>query len=667
MTVVKVWNAWEVLAIEAGKCRWELNTSEKAVDGCKGLVFGDGTRYAILNSMELKPPSEAFAHLKKLADQSLCEFCKQDSARHRQLMVAWKLKLNEAMCSYLSSCLAQQKDMANEIESHRRTKQNLDVEVANLKETIAHLKVKPYDFEVSHVYQALTIKNLRKQISGLLHERELHQKEMRDMKGQLESQIQALEIYKAGESELVGYKSEVFALRSKLKEWSEFGNNMKKDFDKHCPFTPPLYQVPQSDKEKKRSSNKIPTMDAAKQQPSSPTTAKVPLAKCSTPEIRLPESNSRAGVNAPSGVQESLSATGSKSTENTGTGAHFTSSTTTPLRKEGLSQSSATPSPNPLPNKSSIFGTPTSSPSQMRLTKSYSNLSETPAPGSTTSAAIPSFRGSLFEFSMSPSFTTPTGTPSFSSGSEFHGKSASDSSSTPRHKATSSSSAIPSTKSQSSLFGASSPTSSSKTPLTNNTGIFGSPISSSTKSETREATSKSPQPPTTPSSSFSTVFGSSSNSPNSRTPTLGSPPSFTFGSSPSTESSKDGWNLNSLRNSSPSGKSTVSTHSRDSSVADCEKTDPLASPRVFVPHLGATVSSSSSRGTFGSRTPSVSSTTTLRDSKFFGDSSGATTPLSTRDLFGSTSPKSTNHFLPAAGETFESSSSIRTSPGSGRE
>ncbi|TEY71523.1 hypothetical protein BOTCAL_0091g00080 [Botryotinia calthae] len=614
MPVVKVWNAWEILGIEVGKCRWELNTSEKAADGCKRIFFANGARFIILNSMGLEPPSEAFAHLKKLAEESLCEFYVKDSARHRQLIVAWKLKLNEAMCSYLSFCLVQQKVLTRDLNLIRKAKQSLDVEVDKLNETIAQLKVKEKtnECDASHSQQAITIKTLQEQHSSLFREKELLLLEKKSLEGQIETQHQDLKTSRAKEFELEGYKAEVLVLRSKLKEWVEFSSTMKKDFDNHRPFTPPLRPSPHLHNENKHSGSRIPKFDSADQQPPFPNTPKVPPTTSPTPQICLSECDSQETASGSSNTPGTSSATGSASVAKTETRTHSTSSTTTTPRKEGLFGGSAATSPDQMPNTHGIFGTRISSYSKLRTSKSHSSLSEIPAPA--TSTATPSFKGSSFDFS--PSLTTAPGTPCFSFRNKLHAPSPSPSRYTQGHRATSSSSAIPAFKSPPNLFGAS------------------PPVSSSTKPS---------QPPKTQSSSPDGVFKATFGSPRPKTP----PPvnGFSFGPG--------------------------NSYSDNNIVSNPEKINPFARPEVMVQNHGDAESSSDECSVSGIKTPSVSSTATVTETVFFmGGSptpSGATTPFSIKGIFGSIPPKSSIDLSSTSGEIFGRFSSSGKSFGSDRE
>ncbi|KAM3152092.1 hypothetical protein ABEW05_007544 [Botrytis cinerea] len=672
MPVVKVWNSWEILGIEVGKCRWELNTSEKAVDGCKRFIFANGARDAILNGMELEPPSEAFAHLKKLAEQSLCEFCVKDSARHRQLIVAWKLKLNEAMCVYLGFCLVQQKYLTSELELIRKAKQSLDVEVGELNETIAQLKLKAKTnkCDASHAQQAITIITLQEQHSSLLREKELLLLEKRSLEDQIESQHQDLKTYRAKEFELEGYKAEVLVLRSKLKEWVEFSSTMKKDFDNHRQFTPPLHPSPHLQNENEPSSSRIPRFDSADQQFPFSRRPKVLPAKSPTPQIRLSDSDSQETASGSSKMPKTSSAIGSASVAETETRTNSTSSTISTPRKEGMLKESAAASPDQMPNTHDIFGTRISSYSKIRTSKSHSSLFETPTPE--TSTATPSFKGSSFDFSMPSSLTTASGTPCFSCTNKSHAPRPSSSRSTQRHRATSSSSAIPAIKSPPNLFGASSPVFSSTKSLTNNPGFFGAPTPSNTNSETREATSKPSQPSETQSSSSDGVFKGTFGSPRPKTPPSVNGFSFGPANSLSTESGENNFSPNPQRNPSPSDHREGQNSYHDNNIhSNPEKINPFARPEVLVQNHGDAESSSDECSVSGIRTPSVSSTATITETVFFmGGSptpSGATTPFSVKGLFGSIPPKSSIDLSSTSGEIFGRLSSSKKCSGSDRE
>ncbi|KAK6615622.1 hypothetical protein H4I95_00774 [Botrytis cinerea] len=606
MPVVKVWNSWEILGIEVGKCRWELNTSEKAVDGCKRFIFANGARDAILNGMELEPPSEAFAHLKKLAEQSLCEFCVNDSARHRQLIVAWKLKLNEAMCAYLGFCLVQQKYLTSELELIRKAKQSLDVEVGELNETIAKLKVKAKtnECDASHAQQAITIITLQEQHSSLLREKELLLLEKRSLEDQIESQHQDLKTYRAKEFELEGYKAEVLVLRSKLKEWVEFSSTMKKDFDNHRQFTPPLHPSPHLQNENEPSSSRIPRFDSADQQFPFSRRPKVLPAKSPTPQIRLSDSDSQETASGSSKMPKTSSAIGSASVAETETRTNSTSSTISTPRKEGMLEESAAASPDQMPNTHDIFGTRISSYSKyvrLKAIRAYLKLQPQKHPQQHPLSRVAHL---IFDaiFAHDGIWNAML------------------------LVATSSSSAIPAIKSPPNLF-------------------LRSTNPSNTNSETREATSKPSQPSETQSSSSDGVFkesGENNFSPNPQR-------------NPSPSDHREGRNSYQDNN----------IHSNPEKINPFARPEVLVQNHGDAESSSDECSVSGIRTPSVSSTATITETVF-----FMGGSptpSGATTPFSVKGLFGSIPPKSSIDLSSTSGEIFGRLSSSKKCSGSDRE
>ncbi|QSZ30276.1 hypothetical protein DSL72_004798 [Monilinia vaccinii-corymbosi] len=390
MSSVRIWNAYETFGIkQANSCQWELSTAEREIDGCKRVVLDTKSRDTILKRIELQPPSEAFATLEIISQQSLCKFCAKHPARHRQLIVAWKLRLSDALRSYVQLCLKQQRSLAEKLEECRKIIIDLDKKIEMLDETGAHPKITPTQTEGSQA-RILTIKAFRDQNEKLVHKQEMLLSENKKLTGQLESQNKELEVYKAKESELESYKSEVLILRSRLKEWSDFGENMKKNPDKGVRSFLTSLQVLQSDNKGTNSSDE-PKKEAF--QFSSFDAAKGPYAKGPNPKARLPYGDYRIIKSVGTSTQTPPLTIESPFAFKAETGTDSVASRTTPVSKASLSENKIASS-GISPSNINPFTTPASTSLPMHTTKGHSNQIETTPSFSLT--VSPVIKGDMF-------------------------------------------------------------------------------------------------------------------------------------------------------------------------------------------------------------------------------------------------------------------------------